>query len=440
VLHYTVRGAVWIVVYLLFVLAPLFALLTGSLPPARDFWTEFSVAIGYSGLAIMGLQFGLTARFRYVTEPWGEDVIYHFHRQISLIAVGLVLVHPMIMFFAQPQLFAMPAAASEIPWGAVAAVFSLSALIAMVVMALWRAQLKIPYEIWHLSHVGLAIVAVTGGLLHMVGWSFYLTDPWKRTLWTGLTIFWIGLLFFVRIVKPLFMLRRPYRVTEVRSERGETATLVMKPDGHPGFRFKPGQFGWLTVWGSPFKITGHPFSFSSSAEATDGRVEMSIRNLGDFTSAVPNLPVGQRVYLDGPYGAFTIGNPADIHVLIAGGVGVTPMLSMIRTLADRRDARPVILLYGSKDWESITFREELEELEGRLNLKVVHVLANPPADWDGETGYITAETFERHLPPPFEDHEYFICGPGPMMDAIEKELSELGVPLSKYHSERYSFV
>ena len=64
------------------------------MPPARDFWTEFSVALGYSGLAMMGLQFGLTARFRYVTEPWGEDVIYHFHRQISLIAVGLVVAHP----------------------------------------------------------------------------------------------------------------------------------------------------------------------------------------------------------------------------------------------------------------------------------------------------------------------------------------------------------
>ena len=81
-LRYRVRGAVWVVVYLLFILAPLFALLAGSWPPERGFWTEFSVALGYSGLAMMGLQFGLTARSRYVTKPWGEDVIYHFHRQI----------------------------------------------------------------------------------------------------------------------------------------------------------------------------------------------------------------------------------------------------------------------------------------------------------------------------------------------------------------------
>ena len=148
------------------------------------------------------------------------------------------------------------------------------------------------------------------------------------------------------------------------------------------------------MWGSPFKITAHPFSFSSSAAVADGHVEMSIRKLGDFTSADSQVPVGRRVYLDGPYGAFTIGNPADMHVLIAGGVGITPMMSMIRTLADQGDKRPVILLYGSKDWDSITFREELEELEARLDLTVVHVLENPPAGWTGERGFINAEVFK----------------------------------------------
>jgi predicted ferric reductase len=156
----------------------------------------------------------------------------------------------------------------------------------------------------------------------------------------------------VRVFKPLFMLRRPYRVASVKQERGDTTTLVMEPDGHAGFRFTPGQFGWLTLWRGPFRITGHPFSFSSSAEAPGGRVEMTIRNLGDFTSRVHTAVVGQRVWLDGPYGAFTIGNPADMHVLVAGGIGITPMMSMLRTLADRGDKRPVILFYGSKDLES----------------------------------------------------------------------------------------
>jgi ferredoxin-NADP reductase len=129
-----------------------------------------------------------------------------------------------------------------------------------------------------------------------------------------------------------------------------------------------------------------------------------------------------------------------MHVLIAGGVGITPMMSIIRTLADRGDKRPVILLYGNKDWDTVTFREELDALKQRLNLTLVHVLEKPPAGWTGEKGFINAAVLARYLPPPFADHEYYICGPDVMMDAIETALSQLGVPLSKYHSERYSFV
>ena len=203
--------------YLAFVLAPLFALLIGPLPPSRDFWTEFSIAIGYSGLAMMGLQFGLTARFRYVTAPWGEDVIYHLHRQISLLAVALVVAHPLILFAVRPELMALLNSFTA-PWRARFAALSTYSLIALVAMALWRAQWKIRYETWHALHIVLALTAVAAGLAHMVGWSVYLEAPWKRTLWIGLTLFWIGLLFYVRIVKPLFQLRRPYRVSE--SARG----------------------------------------------------------------------------------------------------------------------------------------------------------------------------------------------------------------------------
>src|SRR6516164_534066 len=111
------RVTAWIILYLLFILAPLFVLLVGPLPPARDFWSEFSVALGYVGLAMMGLRFGVRARFRYGTQPWGEDVIYHFHRQISLIAVSLVVAHPLILFVIRPELLAL-LNSIEAPWRA----------------------------------------------------------------------------------------------------------------------------------------------------------------------------------------------------------------------------------------------------------------------------------------------------------------------------------
>src|ERR1700722_9213689 len=138
-LLYSLRGAVWILVSLLFILAPLFALLAGSWPPARDFWTEFSVALGYAGLAMMGLQFGLTARFRYITQPWGDDLIYHVHRQLSIIAVCLVIAHPLILFVVQPEFLALLNTFTA-PWRARFAAVSVYSLIAIVIMAVWRTK------------------------------------------------------------------------------------------------------------------------------------------------------------------------------------------------------------------------------------------------------------------------------------------------------------
>ena len=176
-LPYAVRGTVWMIVYLFFILAPLFALLAGPLPPARNFWTEFSVALGYAGLAMMGLQFGLTARFRYVTEPWGEDVIYHFHRQISLIAVGLVVAHPLILFAVRPELLALLNSITA-PWRARFAALSTyladrtggDGPVAREAGTSATRPGTSRISCWR-SSPSLA------GLLHMVGWGFYLADP-----------------------------------------------------------------------------------------------------------------------------------------------------------------------------------------------------------------------------------------------------------------------
>ena len=113
---------------------------------------------------------------------------------------------------------------------------------------------------------------------------------------------------------------------------------------------------------------------------------------------------------------------------------------MVRTMADRRDVRPALLLYANRDWDGVAFREELERLKDRLDLTVVHVLERPPEGWVGETGYVTAELLERHLPPGYRRFQFFICGPDPMMDAAEAALVDLGVAPERVHTERFDMV
>jgi len=147
---------------------------------------------------------------------------------------------------------------------------------------------------------------------------------------------------------------------------------------------------------------------------------------------------GQRVYVDGPFGALSADRHAhaDGFVFIAGGIGITPMMSHLWTLADRGDRRPLVLIYGGQDLDGLTFRDEIDLLVSRLRLKVVYVLAAPPAGWTGRDGLVSEELLRRHMPR--EGSTSFICGPQPMMDAVEQSLHRLGVPMGDYHSEQFN--
>jgi predicted ferric reductase len=427
-------------VYLLLILAPVLLLLIGPTPPRRGFWIEFSVALGFSGLSMLGLLFAMTARFRHMAAPYGIDVVYHFHRQISVVALLLILAHPVILFVAEPETRRLlnPITA---PWRAQAAWAATLAFVLVALTSFWRKRLRIPYEPWRLMHGALATVGIAFAMAHVIGVNHYVGTPLKRVLWVALAVGWVVLLAYVRLVKPWMMLRRPYEVEGVREERGDSWTLTVRPDGHEGFGFKPGQFAWLTIRKSPFAIKEHPFSFSSSA-ADSGEFSFTVKEVGDFTETIREISPGERVYLDGPHGQFSVdrwGGPK--NVFVAGGVGVTPVMSMLRTLADRGDRRPFLLVYASRTRKGVIFREEIEGLEERLNLRVVHVIEDPPDGWEGERGYVTAAVLDRHLPEGREECEYFICGPDPMMDAVEVALhEEMGVPLGRIHSERYNMV
>jgi predicted ferric reductase len=147
------------------------------------------------------------------------------------------------------------------------------------------------------------------------------------------------------------------------------------------------------------------------------------------------------VYVDGPHGVFSIDQDEGPGFgLIAGGVGIAGLISMLRTMADRHDVRPAVLFYANGAWEGVAFRDELDRLKDRLSLVVVHVLERPPADWSGETGYVTAEVLARHLPRGYRRFQFFICGPEPMMDAAEAALIGLGVPPERVHTERFEMV
>ena len=428
-----VRAVFWVIAYLGAVLSPLVFAAIGAAHPDHGFLTNFSVALGFTGLAMMGLEFVLVARVRPVAAPFGQDALLQFHRQIGYVGLAFILAHFAISAKWDELTLTKALHAPLLVWFGMAA---LIALIVLIATSVWRRPFRLPYEAWHVIHTGLALVLVIGALGHVLFVDEYVGSLWKQILWALMSAAFAALIVWVRVIKP--SRARPWRVARVTPEGGDTTTLALTPPP-AGFRFAPGQFGWFAIGRSPFSLTQHPFSFSSSAERDE--VELAVKALGDFTSGVKDLEPGTTVYVDGPHGVFSMDHDEGPGFgFLAGGVGIAGLISMLRTMADRRDVRPALLFYANRDWDGVAFREDLERLQERLDLTLVHVLERPPEGWSGETGYVTAEVLARHLPPAYRRFQFFICGPDPMMDAAEAALIALGVPGERVHTERFDMV
>jgi predicted ferric reductase len=434
-----VLAIAWIVFYLALVTTPLFVLLVEPRPPAAGFWWDFAIALGFSGAAMMGVQFVLTARFKRATAPYGIDIIYYFHRVLAVVTLLVVLAHPLLLLRENSGLLDLmhPVAG---PWYITTGVWSLVAMLLIVASSVWRKALRLPYEPWRVVHVVLAVAALVLAGVHIEGVGVYVSTPWVRLLWVLIVASCVGVVVWVRLIKPWRLTRTPYEVTAVRPERGDAWTLAVAPRGHAGFPYQAGQFAWITLRSSPFAMREHPFSFSS-APSRPGTLEFTIKELGDFTRSIHTVRPGETVYVDGPYGAFTLNHASDAGcVFVAGGIGIAPLMSLLRALADARDTRRVVLIYAYRVWERLTFREELAALSSQLDLTVVYVLLEPPDDWTGERGLVTAALIARHVPVPRARLQYYVCGPTGLIAATERALGELGVPATQVHSEIFDLV
>lgn len=432
-----IKGALWLGPYLFLILAPTGLVLLFTPHPGRGFWIEFGVGLGFAGLIMLCLQFMLTARFARVAAVYGQDAMLQFHRQMGIIAAVFILTHHALLLVVEPTYVEFLDPRANLP-RALALAFALIALGLLIIPSLWRKSLGIPYEWWRLTHGILSFMLLGIGLAHTLRVAHYVSDWWKQAFWVGLTGMALFLLIHVRVIRPLMMRRHPYRVVEVRRERANSWTVALEPERHAGMNFRAGQYAWLTLGDSPFSLHQHPFSFSSSA-LSPRRLEFTIKELGDFTRTIGQVPLGSRAYLEGPFGAFNIDvNASDETVFIAGGIGIAPIMSMVKTFRDRSDQRPLVLIYAANRREDILFREEFDELRRHLNLRITYVLASPEEGWEGERGLITGEMLARHLSSPENRTcQYFVCGPEQMMNIVERALLSRGTPLRNIHAERF---
>lgn len=429
------------VLYALIVLAPL--IIVGLLRPITDHGFVYTIGKNFAlvGFTILAMQFVLSARLKWIERPFGLDVIFHFHKVMAMVAVAFILSHPVLVVVGGGgwSLIFGPETSWHIWLGRIA----LMILLVHVLLAMFRFVIKLNYQTWRFMHDLGAFVVFPLAFFHSwnAGGDFEL--PIMKVFWSVLFAVAIAAFIWHRLVRSIMLKRHPYTVTDVRQETQDVWTIKLAPpQGLPRFDYLPGQFHFLTFYrASNLPVEEHHWTISSTP-TEEGIVASTIKESGDFTASIGKTKSGDKALVFGPFGRFSYAlhpHERDL-VFIVGGIGITPIMSMLRHMRDTRTDRRVMLLYGNCSEEEIVFREELAAMESAAvpQLQVVHVLSKPSDAWKGERGYIDLPKIERLAGGNLAERSFYVCAPPALMNSLLPALRRIGVPAKNIHFERFN--
>ncbi len=406
-------------------------------------WREATAATGMVAGVALVLQFVTSGRFELLSGRIGIDVTMAFHKWSARALLAMVIVHPLT--FIVPNVIADPS--RSLDWliylffdrrfltGTISGV----ATILLVVTALYREKLG-RYGVWRASHGLLALAAVVFLVLHILRAGHYARFFPLDALWPMLAIVVMASALTVYGDRALQMATTKWRVAGNRKVAEGLWELTLSHNGGKGLACRAGQFAWIAFGGRRFPVFDHPFSIASAPSAGND-LSFIIKESGDFTGRIGTIPVGTKVGLDAPHGSFVLAEESsDPLLLVAGGVGIAPILAILRELAARGDRRPVRLIYAGMRPQAMIAPERIVLEAGGLDLKAIFLAEEAGPDWQHDRGRVTPGTLAEALDGLDRSQvRAMLCGPGAMMCAACDLLSAAGVPLAAIRYERFDY-
>jgi predicted ferric reductase len=250
------------------------------------------------------------------------------------------------------------------------------------------------------------------------------------------------------IIKPLIQNKNACEVISIKQASMGIWELVLKQPIAKNMGFLAGQFAWLKI-GRSSPLPENPFSIASCSNKNSSDISFLIKDVGDFTHQISQLQVGQKVFIDGPYGNFGVeafSAKNDQLIMIAGGVGIAPMISILSQMERDQDAnlmnKKILLIYGNRVAEQAVNFKDMVKLESFKHLEVIQLVSEPTSDWQGLTGVLDTTILEKIL----RSHQinvktaqFLICGPAEMIDSVETSLDQFGAPLANVASEKFQY-
>lgn len=224
-----------------------------------------------------------------------------------------------------------------------------------------------------------------------------------------------------------------YIINRIIQDANATFSLQLVPQRGDVFPYKPGQFSMIHLFGDDGVTMWQKKAYSMASEPMNREyLEFGIKIHGDFTQKMATLKERDVVGVEGPYGIFTY--DADTHkdvVMFAGGIGITPFISMIRFATEQQLGNKILLYYFNQTEEDISYKSVIDDLASKNpHLAVVYSVDNPlTSEWRGEAGFVNEEKVVSRVRD-FSNKHFFMCGPMPFMKAVELILQANGVSQS----------
>ena len=406
------------------------------------------MVLGSMAFTWLNMQLILSARPKRIESSFGLDRFYQFHSLMAVIAIVIAFTHKLLQERTFSESFQTKLGDAAIVIFIIASVLALVFMIDTLVriikplqaLRVFAQKMNLGKYNMHVILHNLNVVAVVLVFIHVM-LSYSASNPFVKAVYILYSGTAIGFYLYHKVIRRYF-LNRKFVVEQVHAESSSISTLILRPEVGEVFPYLPGQFGFLRILSDGISAEEHPFSISSQP-SDKKHISVTVKSLGDWTVGVRNIKAGSKATLDAPYGRFS---PLKYDcengiVLIAGGVGITPMLSIVRYFYQNDKSQKLMLFWGVNDQKEIICGSEFQAFQEEMqNFTFIPVLAKDES-YEGEKGYVTEEKLEKYINLNgynLQELQYFICGPAVMQTSILKSLKLMGVNNKNIHYERFS--
>ncbi len=394
--------------------------------------TSIGQIFGILGIMLFSINLILSNRSHFFDRIFsGLHNFYNIHRYIGTISFSLILFHPIFLVVKYLSVSLKDAALFLLPRSNFPITLGIIALVLMIVLLVLTLHLKIKYNLWRYSHKAMIVV-----FFFILGHTLLISSDISRDVFLRFYVLIFAIIgfasgFYRSFLRIFFNKDFECKVTSLNSVADNILEIEFEPKDN--INFYPGQFVFVRFVGNGTSSEPHPFSISSSS--SEKKFKLVIKALGDFTSDLKNINVGTLAKIEGPFGEFfkkeNYLSDTGREIWVAGGIGITPFLSMARSLGNTN--RQIDLFYSFKDKKEGVFLDELKGI-GNINKKFRFF------PWLSVEKKISASKIKESIGEFGIDTEVYICGPLPFMLDLKNQFVDIGIDKNNINFEKFNFL